>query len=433
VATAARRLACSILRNVGERGASLAEALAQPEVEALPSRDRDLLHELVLGTLRNRGFLDHALGPLLDRPLGQLDAPTLAALRLGALQILRLRVPARAAVAESVDLAREARPRAAGFVNAVLRRLIREGPPPLPDPVTEPLSWLTTAGSLPRWLAERWLARLGPQTAVARARALLEPAPVAYRPNPRVPGAELRAAAELSPRALGVPGAHLATRGRAAALAAEGLVYIQDQGAQLVARLAARPGLVLDACAAPGGKATLIADLLQGRARVIALEPSRRRRDAMLRLVARWGTSDVRVVGGDALRPPFRGRFDSVLVDAPCSGLGTVARRPDIRWRVRSEDLAGHAARQAALLGAVAPLVADGGRLVFATCSLEPEENEEVATPFLAGHPDFAFDSLPEWAERFRDGPFVRTRPEREGGDGFFAAVLRRVAPPPGL
>jgi 16S rRNA (cytosine967-C5)-methyltransferase len=427
VATEARRLAYRLLL-AAERGpGSLADRLATREAAALAPRDRDLLHELVLGTLRQRGLVDHALGPLLDRPLARLDAPTLTALRLGAFQLLRLRVPARAAVAESVDLVRELRAPAAGFVNAVLRRLARGAPAPPPDAALDPLGWLVSAGSLPRWLAERWLARLGPQVAIARAAALLEPAPAAFRLNPRAPEAEATAAAELAPQPLQVPGALEATRGRLYPLAERGLVYAQDQGSQLVARLAAYPGRVLDACAAPGGKTTLIADLLRGDATVIALEPSRRRRDAMAGLVRRWGASgDVRVVGGDALRPPFRARFASVLADAPCSGLGTLGRHPDIRWRARLEDLPRHASRQLALLRSLAPLVAAGGRLVYAVCSLEPEENEGVIEPFLAEQAAFQPEPLPDWVRRFADGRFVRTCPERARGDGFFAAVLRR-------
>jgi 16S rRNA (cytosine967-C5)-methyltransferase len=427
LATPARRLAFRLLLETRRGAETLAERLARPDVEALPARERALLHELLLGTLRHRGALDHALAPLLSRPLARLDAPTLAALRLGAYQVLRLRVPAHAAVAESVDLVREARAPAAGFVNAVLRRLARDGPPPEADPLSAPLTWLTTAGSLPAWLAERWLARLGRETALARARALLAPAQAAYRLNPRAAEAAERAARELAPRPLDVPGAFLATRGSLAGLAAAGLLYPQDQGSQLVARLAARERLVLDACAAPGGKTTLVADLVAPRGRVVALEPSRGRRDVLVRLLARWGSPGVRVVGADALRPPFSACFDAVLLDAPCSGLGTLSRHPDIRWNARPADLPRHAARQAALLRALAPLVKPGGRLVYAACSLEPEENEGVVEPFLSESGEFQPDPPTDWALRFADGPWLRTLPEREGSDGFFAAVLRRA------
>jgi 16S rRNA (cytosine967-C5)-methyltransferase len=425
VATPARVLAFRILQRVEGPGSTLADELAA--AEGLPTRERAFLHELVLGTLRHRGAMDHALAARTNRPLAGLDGPVRAALRLGAYQILRLRVPAHAAVAESVDLARSARAGSAGFVNAVLRRLARDAPLASPEPALDPLPWLTSEGSLPDWLAERWLARLGPSRAVERARALLLAPPVVFRFNPRVPDAAQRARqAGLVWREVSVPGALEVTGGRPGPLAEQGVLYLQDAGSQLVARLAASSGRLLDACAAPGGKATLLADLAGADTRVIAMEASPRRLATLRRLALRWGASDLLCVGADASRPPFRGQFDSVLLDAPCSGLGTLARHPDIRWRARPGDLARHAARQRLLLDSLAPLVADGGRLVYATCSVEPEENEEVLTAFLVEHPEFEPVPLPDWAVPFREGSLARTLPERDGGDAFSAAVLAR-------
>ncbi len=420
--TPTRRLAFEILARVESSRTTLADLLATPEAEALPPRDRAFLHELVLGTLRRRGGLDHALKPLLDRPLGELDAPVLTALRLGAYQILHLRVPGRAAVAEAVDLVRDRSRKAGGFVNAVLRQLLRVGPPAEPDPERDPLAWLTTSGSLPAWLAKRWLTRLGPATAVSRARAFLEPPPVFLRLNPRVADARARAEAVLTLRPLAVPGGFEATAGRWTELAAAGLLYVQDQGSQMVAHLAARPGRVLDACAAPGGKALLIAD--QGQGVVVAGDASPRRLRTLAALARRWGATDVYPLGADARRPPFRTGFDTVLLDAPCSGLGTLGRHPDIRWRLRPADIPRQARRQKELLETLAPLVKPGGALVYATCSVEDEENEGVIAPFLASHPGFAPASLPGWAAPFAQGPFLRLRPERDRGDAFFAALL---------
>jgi 16S rRNA (cytosine967-C5)-methyltransferase len=240
-------------------------------------------------------------------------------------------------------------------------------------------------------------------------------------------------AAGLDPVALIVPGAWEARAGRPADLATEGVIHLQDQGSQLVAHLAARPGRVLDACAAPGGKATLMGDLLGSGGRVIAAERSRVRLGTLAAWCARWDAANVAVVGADALHPPFAGPFDSVLLDAPCSGLGTIGRHPDIRWRVAPAELERQATRQRALLESLAPLVATGGRLVYATCSSEPEENEQVVAPFLGAHPDFRTVPLPDWAHRFADGPFARTRPEEHGGDAFFAAVLERRALAPAM
>lgn len=407
----------------------MGDLLAAPEVSALDPRDRAFLQELVLGTLRRRGELDFVLLPLLAKPLEEMDAGVREVLRLGAYQILHLRVPDRAAVSEAVELTREAAPRAAGFVNAVLRRLTREGPRAAPDPLLDPLGWLTSQGSLPRWLAERWLTRLGPKATVARAQALLVPPPVAFRLNPRVPDAmEQVLGAGLAPEPLPVPGALRAVpgAGSAAALASQGVLYLQDLGSQLVAHLAAAPGLVLDACAAPGGKTTLIADVVGGAGRVIAAEVSPRRLRTLASLVARWGPANVRLVAADAARPPFACLFDAVLLDAPCSGLGTLGRNPDIKWRLGPDALDRQARRQRVLLRALAPLVRPGGRLVYSTCSSETEENEAVVDDFLVDHSDFAPTEPPAWALPFRDGLFLRTTPEGHGCDAFFAAVLAR-------
>jgi len=428
VATSARRLALRILGEVVRPQRTLAPALDQPEVAALDPRDRAFLHELVLGTLRRRGWLDHVLAQVLDHPAERLPDSLRDALRLGAYQLLFLRVPAHAAVAETVSLVRERSPRAAGLANAVLRRLQREGPPPEPDPVADVVRWLSTAGSLPPWLAERWLRRLGPERAVARARALLDPAPVHFRYNPRVADAQARAhAAGLAPRPAAVPGAWEATGGRVSELAAEGVIYVQDQGSQLVARLAARPRLVLDACAAPGGKALLLADELEASGgRVVAADASPSRLRTLAELRRRWASPNLSLLVADAARPPFSTVFDALLLDAPCSALGTLARHPDVRWRSRASDIARHSRRQSRLLEALSPLVGTDGLLVYATCSDEEEETEAVVARFLEDHPEFEPATPPEWARPFTDGRFLRTCPETHGGDAFFVAPLQR-------
>lgn len=429
VASAARRGALQVLGRVAH-GATLGTLLDEAEARLEDARDRALLHELVLGTLRRRGWLDHVLAGISSRPLATLTPAVRDALRLGAYQLLFLRTPAHAAVSEAVELARGAEPRAAGFVNALLRRLQREGAPAEPDPASDPLGWLTTAGSLPRWLAERWHARLGAPAAVARARAALEAPSSFVRLNPRVATAHAQveeAGVALEPGAL--PGALRASGPGLAALAEAGLLFIHDQGSQLVARLAATDGLLLDACAAPGGKALLLADLAGPCSRVVAAEASPKRLALMQRLARRWGAPRLSLLGADALAPPFRREFDAVLLDAPCSGLGTLARNPDIRWRLDPRDLARHAARQRALLDSLARLVRPGAALVYATCSLEPEETHQVVDAFLAAQPGFAQDPLPSWARGFERAGRVEIEPVARGGDGFFAVRLRRAAP----
>ena len=360
MASPARLEALAVLRQVsGGRNAS--DALERPASRLRDERDRALLHELVLGSLRRRGWLDHVLRPLSARPFETLRPALREVLRLGAYQLLFLRVPPHAAVSESVELAREVEPHAAGFVNAVLRRLQREGAPPEPDPALDPVAWMSSAGSLPRWLAERWHQQLGAEGALARARAALEEPPTFLRLNPRASDALGRLAAagvELEPTA--VPEAYRAAGGALGRLQEEGLVYVQDAGSQLVARLTEARGLWLDACAAPGGKALLMADAGSGPTRIVAADASRRRLAVLKTLAARWGAERVLPLAADALRPPFHRSFDGILLDAPCSGLGTLARNPDLRWRVEPADLARHAERQRAMLASLAPLVRAG-------------------------------------------------------------------------
>lgn len=424
MASPAREHALAVLLAVARGRTSLADALALPGPASLPERERDLLHELVLGTLRRRGALDHALARHARRPLDEVTPGVLAALRLGAYQLLFTRVKPHAAVSEAVELARTVEPRAAGFANAVLRALQRAGPAPEPDPAIDPLAWLTTAGSLPAWLAERWLRLAGREAALARARAFLAPPPTHFRLHPRSADAAVLHEAGVVARETDVPGALELESGRLAPLAARGVVYVQDAGSQLVARLAAADGRVLDACAAPGGKALLLSDL---GSRVVAAEASPRRLRTLARLRERWGARDLALIGADGRRPPFRSTFDAVLVDAPCSGTGTLGRKPDVRWRLVPEDIPRHARRQLELIASLSRLVRPGGVLVYATCSLEPEEGEEVVAAFLRSSTAFLPEAPPSWAAAFRDGEYVRKDPARHGGDGFFAARLRHA------
>jgi 16S rRNA (cytosine967-C5)-methyltransferase len=426
MASAARAAALEALRRVA-RGGTLQDALERVLARLRDERDRALVHELVLGTLRRRGWLDHAMALLCDRPLAKLEPAILDVLRLGAYQLLYLRVAAHAAVSESVELARAEAPRAAGFVNAVLRRLQRDGPPSEPDAAADPIGWLTTSGSLPRWLAERWLAQLGPERAVARARTALEPPPTFVRLNPRVSdAAERLATSGLTLHPTQIPDCYRLEGGSPGRLAEEGVVYVQDAGSQLVGRLAEVRGLWLDACAAPGGKSLSMADAAVENGRVVSAEASRRRLAVLVRLAARWGASRLWPVAADALRPPFGGAFDGILLDAPCSGLGTLARNPDIRWRLGPADIARHAERQRAMLDSLASLVRPGGQLVYATCSLEPEETREVVRDFLAQNADFAQGELPAWTAPFAIQGHIELDPSERKGDGFFAVLLRR-------
>lgn len=444
------------------RAAALAALLAieagQPAAQALHAalqgladpRERALATELAYGVTRQRGALDAALAPLCTRPLPGLDAPIRAALRLGLYQLRHLdRVPPYAAVASSVELARRhGRPGTAGLVNAVLRRAAAAAPRPAPPAArSDPEGWIaaqSAAHAHPAWIVRRWLARLGPEATVALLQADNRPPPVTLRANllrtdPGALHAEFAAAGltcrpgALLPEALrlersGDPGALPALR--------EGRCTVQGEASMLVAHVAApRSGsLCLDVAAAPGGKATHLAERMGDRGTVVANDLDPARAALCAEAAARLGLGCVRTRVGDARRLPaeFAGRCDVVAADLPCSGLGTLAARPDLRWRKRESDLAVLAALQSELLAASGRCVKPGGVLVYSTCTTEPEENEAVVAGFLAAHPDFEPLDLrnrlpaPLAAEPSARAGFIRLWPHVHTTEGFFIAVLGR-------
>jgi 16S rRNA (cytosine967-C5)-methyltransferase len=412
----------------------------------LPPADRSLATRLVFGTLAWQGRLDHHLGSLVRTPLTRLDPPVRVALRLGLYQLLFLeRIPAYAAVDSSVRIVRrEAGAGAAGLANAVLRRAAANvAGLALPDP-RDPMERLAIEWSHPRWLVERWAADYGVEEMPRLLAANNEHGKTTLRVNtlrttPDALGEALVAArvgvtpGRWSPDALVIDGG--AARVRAMAAYREGHATFQGEASQLVTRLLGlTPGLrLLDACAAPGGKTAHAAAQLGATGLVAALDvrPGGVRRIAAE--AARIGAVTVHVAVGDARRPPFAGPFDAVLVDAPCSGLGTLRRHPELRWRRRPEDVARLAALQQEILRGVAGLVRPGGVLVFSVCTLTREENEGAVEAFLAADPRFGVEPagphLPGAAAALvgPDG-FLRTLPHRHDLDGFFAARLRARA-----
>lgn len=411
----------------------------------LPAGDRAFAMDLVYGTLRWRNRIDFLLRHVLDRDLERLEPLVASALRLGAYQIACAeRVPSRAAVDESVRCLRAAGlERATGLANAVLRRLAAEHADiALPALADDPVGHLTFTLSLPEWIAERWLAAFGPEEAAALARASNEAPPLTVRANPqRVrPAAlleELRARfPEAAPCRHARGGLRLGRRGNPALDPAfrAGRFTVQDEASQLVAALVgAAPGeRVLDACAAPGGKASALAERVGERGRVVALDRHARRLDLLRRDARRLGLQNLDVHCRDAAQPLLDlGVFDRALVDAPCSGLGTLRRNPDARWRVQPRDPERLARAQGALLRAAAAVVGPGGALVYSTCTLLPEENEEVVESFLADTPEFRLappEALPDDVRGVlgSDGT-LRCLPHRHDTDGFFAARLERA------
>ncbi len=409
---------------------------------ALGPADARLVTTLVQGVLRRRATLDHHLAAFTGPRWADLPLWIRTALRLGAFQLLFLdRVPPPAAVAESVELAkRYGHPGTAGLVNAVLRRLAGGERAPLPDAAAEPVRHLAVLHSHPEWLVARWLARLGPADAARLLEADNREPVVCVRPNEsRIALEALRRALEeagltASPGpnggpVLAVAGGFVAS---ASPLFRDGLLSLQDEAESVAAGLLdARGGdRVLDLCAAPGGKASQLAEAAGPAGRLTAVErhPSRARA-LHANLVGRLGLPGVDVVCADGARPPFARPFDRVLLDAPCSGLGVLRRRADARWRKEESSIAAMAAIQAPLLDAAAGLTRPGGLLVYSVCSLEPEETDGIVSPFLAAHPGFVLeDARPHLPPAFRGAdPVLRATPWQHGTDGVFAARLRRT------
>jgi 16S rRNA (cytosine967-C5)-methyltransferase len=426
-----------------EQGGAYADALLGHALarSALAARDQALVTRLVYGTLAWQGYLDHIVAAFSQRPPQSIDPPVRCLLRLALLQICVLsRIPDFAAVDSAVELAKRFHGGAAvRFVNAVLRRAAAGWRTvAFPARETDPAGYLSTRLSHPRWLVERWLAAYGFEATEALLRADNEPAPTILRVNRRAIQrdelvARLRVAGcAATPTALSPVGVHVDDGGKPEQLPgyADGLFSVQGEASQLVALLVApRPGSqVLDACAAPGGKATHLAELMDDRGEVVALDTRARGADRIRRVSRRLGLASVHAVVADAASFAARTGFDCVLVDAPCSGLGTLRQHPEVKWRRTPEAVATLAALQQRLLGHLASLVRPGGVLVYATCTLTTDENDNVLRSFLDARPSFVIDDAHALLPDAVVGPdgILRTFPHRYGLDGFFAVRLKR-------
>jgi 16S rRNA (cytosine967-C5)-methyltransferase len=407
---------------VFEQGAYADRAFAA-EADGLEPRDRALAMALTYGTVQRRATIDYVAAQLTDRPLRRLDAPVLAALRLGLFELLYLGgAAAHAAVNENVELVKRSRPQAVGLVNAVLRRAARDGAAILERLDDDTPSAAAIMHSVPEWIAARWWSELGADEARGLLRAVNEPAESALRVNSLVAVAadvaarlpvESRPAPGL-PEGLVLGGPFDVQRSE---LWQAGAVQPQSRASMIVSRiLGPRPGeRVLDLCAAPGGKTTHLAALMNNVGEVVAVERHPGRASALERTVARLGAACVRVEVGDAAVPRADGPFDRILVDPPCSGLGTLQSRPDLRWRARPEATGELASLQGRILAAAADALAPGGTLVYSVCTISRVESEQVVERFLREHADFAL------AER------VQLLPHRDRTDGFFIARLGRA------
>lgn len=455
----ARRIAFDVLREVAAEDAYASELLYTRMGTSVSRADAGLATEITLGVLRWQRLLDFLLQRHLDRAPERLDLEVLLALRLALYQLRFLeRVPAHAAVSESVELVKRAKKHsAAALVNAVLRRAARDAKisgqalEKLLPAGCSPAERLAILNSHPTWLVERWLAAFGPQRALALLEANNRPprlscvifdASETANQTEKVAQSLRDAGLEVS-LARWLRSALTISGGNPTAVLAfqQGRISLQDEASQMVAHLVdAQPGqTVLDLCAAPGGKTILLARAVGPDGQVIATDLHEHRLRSTREQLTRTHTSNVRLLALDASRPlPFARRFDRILVDAPCSGTGTLGRNPEIRWRLQPEDLAASHRQQVAMLRNALDALSPGGHLVYSTCSLDPEENEQVVAEVLSSDsivhvvkggaalarlllPGAAADSL------FDPSGCFRTFPPETATDGFFATILQRT------
>ena len=462
----ARTAAFDILLRVERESSYASELLHSAAYESLSTADHALATELVMGVLRWRSILDDEIAQTSSQAISRLDLEVLAALRLALYQLRRLdRVPPRAAIHESVELVKRARKHsAAPFVNAVLRKLAASSPPAYGSTSLEETASaesLARAFAHPAWLVERWVREYG----LAAARQICQ-----Y--DQSVPETAIRLrdpAAETELRVEGIelaPGALLASARRVEAAnitntraLRSGSAVIQDEASQLVAALVGRGSRILDCCAAPGGKTLAMADgnpeakitavdlhphrarLLQKLLRAKETPSGSARNNVLENARTHVGNNKIDVLTADLRSLPLRGQFDRVLADVPCSGTGTLARNPEIKWRLQPSDLKDLRVRQLAILRSALTQVAPGGRLVYSTCSLEKEENEDVVDEALQENSAFRLLDVRTELDRLKSdgkliwpdlasltrGPFLRTLPGIHPCDGFFAAILQKL------
>jgi len=439
----ARRWAYDILLRVEAESAYASPLIASLPETNLSREDRALIQEIVLGVLRWRASLDYFIELYSGRSVDQLDLPVAVALRMGLFQLRHLtRIPASAAVNESVNLIKRARmSSAAGLVNAVLRKAATQ----LDDEAGAGIVGRTQRAAVelshPLWLLEHWQAMLGVEETKQLALANNSPPPTAFRINTivRSAGDVIR---DLESKGVAIResslarGAFVVESGPSKIVnqsARSGLIYIQDEASQAVSTLLAPQSgdRVLDLCAAPGSKSTHIAALTDDKAWVVACDRHSHRLTTLRAGCERLGISSVDAIALDATRAlPFDAstpRFKRVLVDAPCSGTGTLRSNPEIKWRLTADDLKRLAELQFKLLKQGSRWLAPAGRLVYSTCSIEPKENEEVVRRFLIGTRYFHLREPAARADLITADGFVRTFPHRHGCDGFFAAVFERT------
>lgn len=451
-------LAILLASQRGDR--ALDEVLDQRVRSVSDQRDRALIMELVYGVLRRQETLDWRLGAVLTKPLHRLPALVQMLLRMGSYQLLFLdRIPASAAVHETVELAKASSKQLgrdwSALVNAVLRNLIRLPVPTLPDPALHPSEYLSISYGIPLWLSQRWLARLGYEQAESACEAASAIPSITLRVNQTRSTREhlleqfAKAGISAQPTGISLVGVKLDKGHDVSSLPGfdVGDYYVEDEAAQLIPLiLDPRSGeSILDVCAAPGGKATHLAELMGDQGTIVALDVKASRLELLRDNCRRLGLHCIVPIVGDARRPAdwpveiARSRhaglplFDRILVDAPCSGLGVLRRHPESKGQRNESIFARHQILQGQILEAVAPCLRPGGVLVYSTCSTEPEETEEVVSRFCKAYPGWMRESVAPWlpptARSFMtEQGALSTMCNRVGMDGFYAVRLRNMS-----
>lgn len=430
--TEARTAAAMTLADL--RAGALLDAAFERRVGPLDARDRRWTQELVWGMLRHRGWLDAMLNLRIKGGIAKIDADLTDLLRLGAYQLISMgSVPPYAAIAQTVELAKRRHGIGASkLTNAVLRRVDRERDALEPPEPQDPVEALAQRHSHPQWVVARWIERWGQESTERLLAANNEVATINVRPFGITRDAlqAMLSGADVETHDVPLVPDSLRLRGGVALTELEpfqqGLFFVQDPAATLVTRYAAvEPGsVVADLCAAPGGKAL---ELSRVASLVIAADRNSTRVDRMLVGLGRVNAFNLIPVIADA-RFPAIAPVDAVLIDVPCTGTGTFRRHPDARWRLRVSDFAVLGALQKSILRAAAAVVKPGGLLIYSTCSLELEENDDQITAFLAKHPEFTLEAPPAGTvpDSVIDNGLLRVLPQQHGSDGAFAARLRR-------
>lgn len=450
----ARSAAFDILLRVEREASYASELLHSQKYDGLSAADHSLATEIVMGVLRWRSLLDSEIAAASSQPFSKLDLEVVTALRIALYQLRYLdRIPAWAAINGSVELVKRARKRsAAPFVNAILRKLVSKpaAKSTEPAPMTDSSSPEKIAKNWahPLWLVERWTRAYSVEAAVKICQYDQTIPSTAIRLRDSRAEEQLCAQGiDLAPGAI-LASARIVQHGEISKAAGfkPGRFVIQDEASQLVAALVGEGASILDCCAAPGGKTLAIADR-DPKANIVAVELHPHRARLLKRLLdpqpqdTNRGSHQIHVIAGEARNLPLASKFEQVLADVPCSGTGTLSRNPEIKWRLEAADLSDLQARQLAILGSAMKHVAIGGRLIYSTCSLEKEENEDVIERALAEDSSFRVLDCSIQLERLRQegdliwpdlasltrGPFLRIIPGIHPCDGFFAAVLQKI------